>query len=45
MGKCRTAMTPHLCLYLSGLICLHPDCYGTKCNKGECPIPKTKEGK
>ena len=37
-------MTPHLCLYLSGLICLHPDRYGTKCNKGECPIPKKEEG-
>jgi hypothetical protein len=38
-----TAMTSHLCLYLSGLICLHPDFYGKECNKGECPIPK-KEG-
>ncbi len=40
-----TAMTPHPCLYLSGLICLHPDRYGTKCNKGECPIPKKEATK
>ena len=33
-----------ICLYLANSICLHPDRYGKKCNKGECPIPK-KEGK
>ena len=38
-------MPSHICLYLSGSTCLHPDCYGKECDKGDCPIPRKKEEK